>query len=77
MSNYQKYLKAGAHVRLSGDSKDMWIKDYNVRVCSHATVLATPKPHDKKVLVNIDYIDGDTNVTTYIRKTACKNIILF
>lgn len=67
-------IHSGAKVHLSGDSKDMWIEDYNVRVDSNATVLSEPLPHDKKVYVAIDSIDGDSNVCIYVRRSACKPI---
>ena len=67
-------IHSGTKVYLSGDSKDMWIEDYNVRVDSNATVLSEPLPHDKKVYVVIDSIDGDSNVCIYVRKSACKPI---
>lgn len=67
-------LNSGTRVRLTGDSKDMWIEDYNVRVNSNATILSEPLPHDKKVYVAIDSIDGDSNVCIYVRRSACKPI---
>ena len=59
----------GERVRLSGDAAELWIADYNVRVDSYATVMETPAPRAKKVLVTIDSIDGDSNVTTYVRRS--------
>lgn len=50
----------------------MWIQDYNVRVSACATVLKKPCRADKKVLVRLDEIDGDRNVTVYIKKQALK-----
>lgn len=67
-------IHSGTKVHLSGDSKDMWIEDYNVRVDSNATVLSEPLPHDKKVYAAIDSIDGDSNVCIYVRRSACKPI---
>lgn len=68
-------LHCGTRVRLTGDSKDLWINDYyNVRVNSPAMVLTEPMPHDKKVYVAIDFIDGDSNVCVYVRRSACKPI---
>lgn len=67
-------LNSGTRVRLTGDSKDMWIQDYNVRVDSNAMVLSKPLPHDKKVYVAIDSIDGDSNVCVYVRRSSCKPI---
>lgn len=67
-------LKQGDRVWLSGDSAEFWIEDYNVRVTSGATVVETPKPTDKKVLVTIDTIDGDSNVTVFVRRTLLERI---
>ena len=67
-------LYEGDRVRISGDSAELWIKDYNVRVDSHATVLQAPSPRDKKVLVNIDCIDNDANVTAYVRRSRIQEI---
>lgn len=60
-------LRRGQRVRLSGDSASLWIKDYNVRVDSFGTILETPGPRAKKVLVSIDHIDGDNGVIKYVR----------
>lgn len=65
-------FKEGTRVHISGDSKDLWIEDYNVRVDSDATVLTEPQSQDKKILLSIDYIDGEGNVTAYVRKDAVK-----
>lgn len=62
-------VKEGDIVRLSGDSADLWIQDYNVRVSSLARVERTPGPFDRKVLVTIDSIDGDKNVCTTVRRS--------
>lgn len=63
-------LQAGDKVYLTGDSYELWITDYpNIRVSSEATVMKTPKPNDRKVLLQIDYIDHETNVTAYVRRT--------
>lgn len=63
-------LAGGTRIFLSGDSAMLWIKDYNVRVSSAATVVREPLPFDKKVLVTIDEIDGDRNVTTLVRRST-------
>jgi len=68
-------LKAGTRVHLSGDSDELWMRaDYNVRVYSDATVLQDAKPQDKKVLLKVDYLDHQDNVTVSVRKSACKPI---
>ena len=58
----------GAIFRISGDSKDMWIEDYNVRVSTFAEVLIEPNCIDKKVLVRLNDIDHDHNVNVCINK---------
>ena len=62
-------LREGDRVQISGDSADLWLSDYNVRVNTEGTVLETPAPNDKKVFVCIDSIDGDQNVYAYVRKS--------
>lgn len=63
-----KNFNPGDRVYLSGDAKALWIRDYNVRVASHATVVETPDKNAKKVMVNIDEIDGDHDVTVRVRR---------
>lgn len=68
-------LHCGTRVRLTGDSKDLWINnDYNVRVDSPAMVLTEPMPHDKKVYVAIDSINDSNNVCVHVRRSACKSL---
>ena len=62
-------MKKGDRVYISGDSKDLWIKDYNVKVSTEATVEITPNLKDKKVLLTLDTIDGDNNVCCMVRKS--------
>ncbi len=62
----------GAIFKIEGDSAAMWIKDYNVRVSTHAEVIKQPYNIDKKVLVRLDYIDHDSNVFVYIKKDALR-----
>lgn len=57
---------------ITGDSKDMWLDDYNVRVNTIATVTQQPETRAKKVLVTLAEIDGDQNVCVLIRKNALK-----
>ena len=69
-------LHEGDRVRLSGDSCDLGIKDYNVRVDSEATVVVEPHDDDSKVLVNIDYIDGESNVWVSVKRDKLSVISL-
>lgn len=62
-------LKKGDVVFISGDSSELWLKDYNVRVSTSAIVEETPTKHAKKVLVTLDYIDHDSKVLAYVRKS--------
>ena len=62
-------LQKGSKVRPSGDSADLWIADYNVRVDSLATVEEEPRKYAKKVLVTIDTIDGEGNVLAFVRRS--------
>lgn len=63
-----KDLKPGDRVYLSGGAKTLWIRDYNVRVASHATVIEMPDKNAKKIMVNVDEIDGDHDVTVRMRR---------
>ncbi len=67
-------LKVGDRVWLSGDSAAMWIGQYDVRVDTGATVVQTPPPNAKKVMLNIDVIDHDVNVCAYVRRSACRKV---
>lgn len=61
-------IKEGDTVVLSGDSAELGLDDYNVRVSTTALVLETPKDTDRDVLVNIMEIDGDAYVTAHVHK---------
>lgn len=61
-------LKEGDTIILSGDSAELGLDDYNVRVSTTALVLETPKATDRDVLVNIMEIDGDAYVTAHVHK---------
>lgn len=62
-------LEAGVLGRISGDSKGLWIQDYNVRVSSGVEVLETPSRNARKVYVRIFNINGDTDVCTFVRRS--------
>jgi len=62
-------MKRGDRVWVSGDSTELWIKDYNVRVSTGATVEEEPVPNAKKVLLTLDSIDGDGHVLCFVRKS--------
>jgi len=61
-------MKQGDRVWVSGDSTELWIEGYNVRVSTGATVVEEPVPNAKKILLNLDTIDGDINVCCFVRK---------
>lgn len=60
-------FRVGDRVHISGDSADLWLKDYNVRVDTYATVEREPRKHDHKLLVTLDSIDGDGQVLAFVR----------
>ena len=62
-------LEAGVLGHISGDSKGLWIQDYNVRVSSGVEVLETPSRNARKVFVRIFNIDGDADVCTCVRRS--------
>lgn len=61
-------MKLGDRVWVSGDSAELWIDDYNVRVATAATVVEEPAKNAKKILLILDSIDGDVNVCCRVRK---------
>lgn len=65
-------MKKGDRVYISGDSNELWIEDYNVRVSTIATVEETPNKNAKKVLLTLDSIDGEENVCCLVRKSMVK-----
>lgn len=65
-------MKQGDTVFINGDSSELWIKDYNTRVSTYATIEETPKKNAKKVLVTLNYIDGESNVYCYVRRSKVK-----
>lgn len=66
--NPDERYPVGAIFHIEGDSRDMWLKDYNVRVSTNATVLEESYRKDKKVYVQLDNIDHDANVCVFINK---------
>lgn len=62
-------MKQGDRVRISGDASELWIADYNVRVSTGATVEETPERYAKKVLLTLDNVDGEANVSCYVRRS--------
>lgn len=60
----------GAKFRVKGDSSELWLQDYNVRVNTIAEIEEKPSATAKKVLVRLYNIDGDSNVWAYIKKSA-------
>ena len=60
----KRLFKTGDKVNVSGDFSR---KDYNVRISSPAVVVADQKTSRSNVLVTIAEVDGDRNVTLYIK----------
>lgn len=65
-------MKQGDRVYVSGDSAELWIEDYNVRVSTNAIVEETPKKNAKKVLLTLDSIDGESNVCCMVRRSKVR-----
>lgn len=65
-------LRAGTRVYVSGDSADLGIEDYNVRVSTVGVLVTDAAPREKRVLVTLDEIDGDQNVTVLVNKRALR-----
>lgn len=64
----------GDYVNIEGDSKELWIQNYNVKVCSEGKVLKTPNPKDKKIFVQIFSIANDFDICVYVKKSKVKKI---
>jgi len=60
---FNKNFKVGDKFILDGDSSSIGIEDYNVRVNSPAEIVEVTADY---YLVNIESIDGDSNVTVAI-----------
>lgn len=65
-------MKQGDRVHINGDASDLWIADYNVRVSTEATVEETPSKNAKKILLTLDNVDGDSNVSCYVRRSKIR-----
>lgn len=62
-------MKENDRVFVSGSADDLWIDGYgSVSVASTGILMETPAKKAKKVLVQLNYIDGDANVTVRVRK---------
>lgn len=69
-------VKKGDRVFVSGNSDELWIEDYHVRVSTEATVEETPVRNAKKILLTLDEIDGDRNVCCRVRRSKVELIPL-
>ena len=65
-------LREGTRVFVHGEAAYLWIQDYNGLVFTMGTVMRTPKPTDKKVLVILDMLGDKWDVVTTVRRTALK-----
>lgn len=61
-------LKANTIFYVEGDSKELGIQDYNVRVSSPGIVLIDSPSKNEMAIVCLDNIDGDHNVCVAIKK---------
>ena len=67
-------MKLGDRFYVEGDSAELWIEDYNIRVSTYGTVIENPNKNAKKVLVILDWIDGGSNVCCRVRRSKIKLI---
>lgn len=65
-------LREGARVFVYGEAAYLWIQDYNGLVFTMGTVVRTPKPTEKKVLVILDMLGDKWDVVATVRRTALK-----
>lgn len=64
----------GERVFISGDSTELWIEDYNCKVCTYGKLEETPSLNAKKVFITLDDIDGEENVCCRVRVSKLKKI---
>lgn len=74
MSTKATTWNKGDRFHVSGDSADLWLTDYNVRVDTEGTILEDRIKGQKKILVTLDYIDNEGNVTITIRASRLQKI---
>lgn len=70
--NEADQLREGTRVLVHGEAAYLWIQDYNGLVFTMGTVIRTPKPTDKKVLVILDMLGDKWDVVATVRRTALK-----
>lgn len=64
----------GAEFKVSGTTKELWIKGCKCTLSTYATIVKQPLTTDKKVMVRLDYLACQRDVFVYIRKSALKPI---
>ena len=68
----------GERVSVDGDSQELGIKDYDVRVNTNATVEEDVRNNtQKKILVTLDRIDGDSNVCVLMNRKGIRGKIIY
>lgn len=67
-------FKQNERVFVSGDADALYIADYHVRVSTNATVQVDASNRAKKVLLLLDEIDGERQVSAMVMKTGITKI---
>lgn len=67
-------ISKGKLVRVCGDSADLRIEDYNVRVDTVAEILEQPNENARDVYVRLFSIDGDNDVCTFVARHGLQSI---
>lgn len=70
--NETAQLREETRVLVHGEAAYLWIHEYDGLVFSMGTVMQTPRPRDKKVLVFLDMLGEKWNVVVSVRRTALK-----
>lgn len=70
--NETDQLREGTRVLVHGETAYLWIQDYNGLVFTMGTVVRTPEPKDKKVLIILDMLGDKWDVVATVRRTALK-----
>ena len=66
-------FREGERVYVEGDAPEICTAGYMVKIASWATVVDTPDPNDKYVLLMIDKIGGDRNAWVYVLKDKVRS----
>lgn len=60
-------MKSGDRIKVEGYANELGVKDYgDIYISTEGTLAETPRKYAKKVLVTLDSIDGEGDVTVLL-----------